>query len=328
MDEVNVALFDHDWDNTLYFFLLNADEYIYMRYGGRDSDSPDTYLSLHSLDLAAGRGLELHRQYLKGEIKPTPHLKPVFPREMPLLVERTFARKRCVECHLIGDFQNLQREQDGMLDKLTHVYRSPDIKTLGIFLDVPKGLVVKEVSGAAQTAGMKAGDQITGLDGTSVWTFGDLQYHYDKVDRKAERVDINVNRGGQSSSLSVAFPPRWWWTDIRYRLSSVEPKTYFEDRPLTDEEKRRYGLKPDGFASQVTYVPGAARMMKIVMPHDLLVGDIVFAVDGVEHDQFANTADLFIKLKKTPGDTVTLDILRNGKRMRMPLTTHRFNFRK
>ena len=48
---------------------------------------------------------------------------------MPLLVQRTFAQHQCVECHLIGDFQNLQREQDGMLDKLTHLYRSPDIKT-------------------------------------------------------------------------------------------------------------------------------------------------------------------------------------------------------
>ena len=38
---------------------------------------------------------------------------------------------------------------DGKLDKLTHMYRSPDIKTLGIYLDVPKGLVVKEVRGAA-----------------------------------------------------------------------------------------------------------------------------------------------------------------------------------
>ena len=44
---------------------------------------------------------------------------------------------------------NIQREQQGTLDKLAHLYRSPDIKTLGIRLDVPKGLVVKEAQGAA-----------------------------------------------------------------------------------------------------------------------------------------------------------------------------------
>lgn len=327
MDDVDIALFDHDWFNTIYFFVMNSDEHIYMRYGGRDSDSPNTYLNLQSLEAALREGLELHGKYLRGDIKPQPRPKPVFPREMPLLVERTFARKECVECHLIADYRNLQRAQDGTLDKLTDVYRSPDIKTIGIVLDVPKGLVVKEVHGAAQTAGMRAGDQITELNGTRVATFGDLQYYYDKVGRKAGLVEITVNRGGQSSHLSVTLPPRWWWTDISYRLSSVLPKTYFEDRPLTNEEKRKYGFRLDGFASQITYVP-AIVAKKLVKSHDLVAGDIIFAVDGVEQDQYANTADLFIKLRKMPEDTVTLDVLRDGKSIKMPLTTHRVSFRK
>ncbi len=108
---------------------------------------------------------------------------------MPLLVERTFAQRQCVECHLIGDFQNIQRERDGVLDKLTHLYRSPDIKTIGISLDVPKGLVVKEATGAVAAAGMKAGDRIAAWNGVPVWTFGDVQYRYDKVDRRATEPD-------------------------------------------------------------------------------------------------------------------------------------------
>jgi hypothetical protein len=66
MDDVDVGLFDRDWNNTLYFFLLNADEQIYMRYGGRDAASPDTYLDLSSLELALGQGVELHRQYISS----------------------------------------------------------------------------------------------------------------------------------------------------------------------------------------------------------------------------------------------------------------------
>src|SRR5215472_226740 len=185
MDDVDVGLFDRDWNTTLYFFMLNADEEIYMRYGGRDAQSADTYLNLNSLELALKQGLELHQQYQKGELKKEERPKPRFPRENPLLVQRTFAQSQCVECHLIGDFQNLQKEQDGPLDKLKDLYRSPDIKTLGIFLDVPQGLVVKEARGAAQAAGMQPGDRITRLNGVAVWTFGDLQYRYDKVDRRA-----------------------------------------------------------------------------------------------------------------------------------------------
>jgi hypothetical protein len=325
MDDVDVGLFDRDWNNTLYFFALNADEQIYMRYGGRDAQSPDTYLNMSSLELALQKGLELHRQYQSGELKKTERPKPLFPRQIPLLVERTFARNNCVECHLIGDYQNIQREQDGRLDKLTYMYRSPDIKTLGIYLDVPKGLVVKEVRGAVQAAGMKPGDRIAALNGTPVWTFGDLQYYYDKVERSAERIGITVDRGGEPVDLSIALPQRWWWTDIRFRQFSVDPRVYFDSRPLTEAEKRQHGLNPDGFASEVTHVDAFAQMVK---SHELRTGDIVFGVDGVEQDQVANTAELFIKLRKTAGDTVKLDVMRDGKRIQMQLRSYRMAFRK
>ena len=145
------------------------------------------------------------------------------------------------------------------------------------------------------------------------------------MNRRADKMQITVDRGGQSVDLTVALPPRWWWTDLRFRQSSVEPRPYFEDRPLTDEEKRKQGLKPDSFASQVKYVAEFAKIMKT---HELKVGDIIAAVDGVDRDEFANTAELFIKLRKVPGDSVTLDVIRDGQRLQMPLKTYRMNFRK
>jgi hypothetical protein len=325
MDDVDIGLFDYDRFNTLYFFILNADEQIYLRYGGRDGASQDTFLSLDSLELALKKGLELHQQYLKGELAPSPRPKPMSPRDFPLLVERTYAKNNCVECHLIGDFQNVHREMDGTLDKITHMYRSPDLRTIGIFLDIPKGLVVKETKAQAAEAGMKPGDRIAALNGATVWTFGDLQYAYDKVNRRAQKVEFTVDRGGASIPLTVSLPQRWWWTDIRFRQLSVDPRTYFDSRPLTDSEKRDNGLDTDGFASMVTHVDNFAQMMK---SHDLHVGDIIYAVDGARRDPDANTAELYIKLRKTAGDSVTLGVLRDGKRLAMPLKTYRMSFRK
>jgi hypothetical protein len=325
MDDVNVGLFERDWNATLYFFALNADEQIYLRYGGRDSNSADTYLNVDSMELALKQGLALHQKYLKGELPKTEKPQPLYPRQIPLLVERTFAQSQCVECHLIGDFRNLQKEKEGQLDKLRDLYHSPDLKTIGIYLDVPKGLVVKEARVAAQAAGMKPGDRITRCNGTTVWTFGDLQYRYDLFDRKATQLPLTVERDGAPVDLQIALPVRWWWTDVRFRESSVDPRTYFEDRPLTDDEKKQRGLKPDGFASEVKYVAGFAKTMK---SHDLRVGDIIFGVDGLERDDLANTAELFIKLHKTAGDSVVLDVLRDGQKIKMPLKTFRLSFRK
>jgi serine protease Do len=325
MDDVDIGLFDRDWNNAIYFFVLNADEQIYMRYGGRESQSPDTYNSIDSLRLALEQGLVLHQKYLKGELPKPERPKSVFPREMPLLVERTFARRRCVECHLIGDFQNIQRQHDGVLDKLTELYRSPDIRTIGILLDVPKGLVVQEATGAVAAAGMKAGDRIAAWNRVPVWTFGDLQYQYDKVDRRAKGLKITVDRNGKPLDLTVALPPRWWWTDLRFRQSSVDPRLDFEDRPLTGDEKQKLGLKPDGFASQVKYVSEFARIRRT---HDLRLGDVIVAVDGVERDEFANTAELFLKLHTKAGESAKLEVIRDGKRITMPIQTQVLSFRK
>jgi serine protease Do len=325
MDNVDIGLFDYDRYNTLYFFILNADEQIYMRYGGRDATSQDSYLSLESLELALKKGLELHEDYQAGKIKRAERPKPQFPQEIPMLVERTTANNACVECHLIGDFQLAQREKEGTLDKITDMFRSPDLKTIGVHLDVPKGLLLKDAQGAVQAAGMKPGDRITAVDGTAVWTFADLQYHYDKVPRTAKQVRFTVEREGQSVELATALPIRWWWTDVRYRQLTVDPRMYFRSKALKDVQKKELDLPSDGFASEVTSVDSFASVMK---SHELRVGDIIFGVDDVQRDEYADTADFYIRLRKTAGDSVMLDVIREGKRMKMSLKTFRMSFRK
>lgn len=324
-DDADIALFERDWNNTLYYFIMNADEQIYMRYGGRDQEGDESYLNLDSLELALKQGLDLHQKYQQGELKRTTLPKPSYPRDYSMLVERTIGRGACVECHLIGDYQNLHRERDGTLDKIVHLYRSPDIKTIGIHLDVPKGLVAKEALGAVKEAGMKAGDRITALNGTPVWTFGDFQYYYDKVDRGAKQIQLTVDREGKPFDLAVALPKLWWVTDIGWRQSTIDPRVYFESRPLTEPEKRENGLKPDGFASRVKSVDGLAQMLGA---HQLKVNDIIFGVDGAELDEVADRAELYIKLRKTAGQEVTVDVLRDGKKIQMQLKTFRMSFRK
>lgn len=149
-----------------------------------------------------------------------------------------------------------------------HLFRSPDIRTIGIELDVPKGLVVKQTTGPAEAAGMKAGDRIAKVEGDIVWTFADLQHRYDKVPRASKTVTMTVEREGGAQDLKIPLPVRWWWTDTRYRQSSIEPRSYFDDRALTAEEKAKLGLPADGFASQVKYV---SSMAYSVQAHDLKV---------------------------------------------------------
>ncbi len=325
MDNVDIGLFEYDRYNTLYFFILNADEQIYLRYGGRDANSQDTFLSLPSIELALAKGLELHTLYQDGKLARKPRPKPVFPRQFPHLVKRTFDAGACVECHLIGDFVNVHREEDGTLDKAQHLYQSPDFKIIGLHFDVPKGLVVKDAQGAVKTAGMQPGDLITAINGEPVYTFGDLQFLYDKLPRTTENMKLTVERAGKPVDLDVRLPHLWWKTDIRFRQASIDPRTYFDSRALPAEKKQELGLKANGFASEVTHVDAFAQMMK---SHELKVGDVIVSVDGADIDPQADTAEFYIKLRKKAGDSVTLEVLRDGQRIKMPLQTYRMSFRK
>ena len=55
-----------------------------------------------------------------------------------MLKAEVIDRGRCVECHLIGDYALIQKEIDGTLNKLDDMFACPDIKRIGIELDVPK----------------------------------------------------------------------------------------------------------------------------------------------------------------------------------------------
>lgn len=329
MSGIDIGLFDHDRHNAIYFYILNADERIYLRYGGRDPESASTYLNLESLEIALELGLEQHALYKAGKLPPQPRPEPFFPRDIPLLKEFEIDRGRCVECHLIADYQAQELEAAGAFSdpqtKLRTIYRSPNLKTIGIHLDVPKGLVVKEAKGAVATAGMQSGDLITALNGDSVLTFGDLQHRYDKVPRNADTVSLTVNRDGGKKSLDVNLPPEWWRVDTYYRFWTVEPNLFFFTRMLTADEKAKHDFPAHGFASEVTDVDPGAIPLGL---HKLKKGDIIYAVDGVKSDEFTQDLELYLKLNKKAGELMTVSLLRDGEPMKMEIRTQRDYYRK
>jgi hypothetical protein len=71
-----------------------------------------------------------------------------------------------------------------------------------------------------------------------------------------------------------------------------------------------------------------AEFAKIRKTHELKIGDIVAAVDGVEADEWANTAELFLKLHTKAGESAMLDVIRDGQRIKMPIHTNILSFRK
>ena len=326
MNRIDVGLFDFDWHHSIYFFIVSPDEQIYLRYGGRDAASADSYLDLDSFALALRAGLDEHERWLAGEFPTSPRPAPFFARELERLRVQELERGRCVECHMIGDYRAAAREREGTLDKRREMFRSPDIRDLGIHLDVPRGLVVERAEGAALAAGLLPGDAIRNFAGSRVLTFGDLLYAYDGLDRNAVRLPLTVERGGtEPVDLVIELPPQWWVSDITHRYWSIDPQTYLTTAPLTEARKRDLGFNPGGFACEVTRTGARAEVLEL---HDLQPGDVIYSVDGVETDPSVWDCLVYLRLNVSAGAEAELGVLRDGVRREMIVRTHRQRFRK
>ncbi|HJZ80763.1 MAG TPA: PDZ domain-containing protein, partial [Pyrinomonadaceae bacterium] len=191
-----------------------------------------------------------------------------------------------------------------------------------------------KAEGAAAKAGMQTGDTITEIGGANVLTFGDLQYRYGKTDRNAHRIELAIDRAGERKSLSVELPAEWWVTDTSYRFWSVEPMLYFTTRPLTAEQKRRLRLPIGGFASEVVETvppahPNSVDDSRILEQIQLLKpGDIITGVEGVNESRLTQNVERYIKLTKKAGDSITLDLLRDGKPTQIKQNSYRLFYRK
>lgn len=325
MTGIDIGLYDYDRHNSIYFFAMSADEQIYLRYGGRDADDATTYLDLQSLELALKEGLRQHALYEAGKLMRQVRPNAFFPEQIESLKKNVIERNRCVECHLIGDYLAQDLDKAGKLDRRQMLYPSPDLKRLGIFLDIPKGLVIGRTTGDAAEAGLQAGDVIREFEDKSVLTFADLQYRWGKLDRDARQAKLGVSRNGEDKTLTMQLPEEWWYIDTGHRYWTVEPMVYFTTRLLHPERTAALNLSQDDFAAEVDSVDPLAGALNV---HTLRKGDIVLAVDGATSSAWTKHPELHLKLSVRAGDTARLEVLRDGKREEMEVATHRQYYRK
>jgi len=122
---------------------------------------------------------------------------------------------------------------------------------------------------------------------------------------------------------------------------------YFTTRPLTVEQKRRLNLPARGFASEVVEKvdspirpvdPIRARIARVRESMDrpaqsenlpmLKPGDIITGVEGVQESSLTQNVEQYIKLTKKAGDSITLDLLRDGKPTQIKQNSYRLFYRK
>jgi predicted metalloprotease with PDZ domain len=302
---VDLRRFEFDHDLTWYAFLLNADETIYGRYGGRDATSADARLSMKGLRYAMELALEVHQS-------------PPAPRALagnPVRAEDFAAAKShrgCIHCHNVNEFRRADAKAAGKWDR-DSVWVYPLPENVGVMLDTDVGNRVKAVAAgsASDRAGLKPGDHLAKLNGTPIASFADATYALHKAPAKGS-IPVTWVRDGKEQSGTLDVADGWRKTNLTWRPSMLDilPSVPFSGDELSATEKKALGLAEKRAAIRQDDPVHDTLKASGVKPGDVLIGFDGQAVDGTIRDLLGH-----VRRNYLVGDEITINVVRDGKRL-------------
>jgi hypothetical protein len=317
MRGVNLRVFEFDYDCTWFGFFLDADEHIYGRFGGRDSASPDTFLTEAGLQSAMTKALTLHNEKIKVKVEAQPNdSRPVRrnrPEEYPS--SQRLKPGSCIHCHHVYDFfrDELRAAGTWKKDRDTWKILPPDPTKLGLVLDSKDQSRIAKVSAGspAERAGLHVGDQLHRVNGQTVGSFADLQHALRSLPERGEVEIVLARPNEKPRSLRLPLPEDWRKSEISWRpfMWGIEPTPNVWGHDLTAEEKKKAGLDAKQLAfRQGSFVPPAAREAGIQ------AGDIILGLDEKKWEMSAREFQTHVRFHYNVGDRVTIHYLRDCQR--------------
>jgi predicted metalloprotease with PDZ domain len=313
MRGVNLDVFDFDYDLTWAAFLMNADEKIYGRFGGRDPGSADRYLTLAGLKYSLRAALTAHLQ--------EPTAKPAETKKSRTVEQYAAAGRlkanACIHCHQVYDFRReAMKAAKSWRQEEIWVYPLP--ANVGLAVDENQGNRVVSVTreSVASRAGLRHGDILQRVDNQPVASFADLEYALHRAPAQGT-IALSWQRDGKALTGSLELADGWRETDISWRTSmwGLEPVPGVHGKDLTAEEKKALGLASRRLAfRQGQFVPPQARAAGVQAQ------DIILGIDQKPLEMTMLQFNAYIRLNHEVGDRIILNVLRNGQRLDLPMT--------
>lgn len=311
ISDVDLNLFQFDYDLTMMVFFLNADEKVYGRYGGRDGRGADDRQSLAGLRYAMQAALDAHGRGVDRSAR-------IAGQPAQYVRDLVGGRRGggCVHCHQINEMRNDKLRRTGTWSR-DHVWRYPLPDNLGVVLEVDRGNVVEGVErdSPAERVGLKPGDVIGSLGKFPVHSLGDAQFALDAAP-KTGSVEISWQRGDETIQGELTLHENWKKTDLSWRRSMqwIVPSARVYGRNLNEQERRERGLSPSQLAFWQLYPVSAAARAASVREKDIVLG-----FDGVQLEMNAYEFLGHVRRNYLVGDEVTIDVLRGDQRLRLPM---------
>jgi S1-C subfamily serine protease len=318
--------------------MLNADGTIYGRFGTRSHRTEWLEdVSLPGMAKALQGALELHRDYPKSKAalagKRGEPLEFDSPEKYPALKDKFTDSlnyqgdvvKSCIHCHQIGDAQRDFYRSAGKPLPETLLFPYPHPKMLGLILDPEEKGTIKQVTPGSQAAkaGLKAGDEITALEGQPILSIADVQWVLHNTDPQGGTLAFTVERNGKPTELKMTLEDGWRRAgDISWRVSSWGLRRMSSGGlkldPLPQEQRDRLKIPADQMALLVQHV-GQYGPHAAAKNAGFRQGDILIEFDGRTDLMTDSELLAYGVTKKKAGDQVSVTILRNGKRQTLKL---------
>jgi hypothetical protein len=311
IDRLDLSLFDFDFDLTFAVFLMNTDGRVYARYGQRNASGPDALQSLKGLEYTMQSALKMHRRDgLAQEFAPR-------IREQSVTIHDIGSRTRgCYHCHNVREVLNRRLIESGKWER-EQAFRYPPTENVGLSLEVDRGNVVARVQGGspAHRAGLKKGDVLRRLNGVPVHSIADALYGLEQAPRSGT-LEAAWTRGEEPMSGKLVLSLGWRKSDLSWRASmrNMLPSLPVRGTDLTAAEKATLGLNPDQLAIRQRAPVGTAEQAAGVHAGDILVGidKELVGLNGASLREFVHREYLV-------GDRIQLVVLRDGKRLTLPV---------
>jgi hypothetical protein len=313
VDNVDLSLFEFDYDLTMMIFFLNAEEKVYARYGGRDASNADARQSLDGLRYTMQSVLKMHEGQEKA----------FAPREGVSRTARDIGGPRrggCMHCHQVKEALNAELQRNGKWER-DAVWRYPLPENVGVALEVGRGNVVKSVKekSPAAAAGLRPGDVVQRLNGVPIHSFADAQFALDKAP-KMGMVKVAWQRGEEALEGELTLADGWRKSELTWRpsVSRLIPSARLYGDDLTAEEKKGLGLGPKQLAfRQKASVPAQAAAAGV------RGGDVILGVDDKALEMDVAEFQHYVRSNYLVGDKVTVNVLRDGQRLALTMTLAR-----
>jgi membrane-associated protease RseP (regulator of RpoE activity) len=210
MHDVNMNVFDFDYDLTWWGFLISPHERVYSRIGGSSDGSPISKVSIASIKHTMRLALEEHKRH--GNEPPAEPIKVTRP------VDLFGSKGKCMHCHQVNEaFYKADKIKKVDYERLRFL---PPPENLGLTMVYDEGNLVESVKkdSAADKAGVRANDVLRAIRGTPILSQGDIMWAL-KYAPKAGPLPISIERDKTTLDVSLDLTSGWKATDLAWRRS-------------------------------------------------------------------------------------------------------------